>query len=138
MRVDPEYVSRAGSNNAHFLLARPDVAMEPAAYAHVALGPNAELNALAAYMWYHLRALAKAEHITHKNVAPDSSSQAVRATLADEAFALHFLEDSFAAGHVAGTWGDSAVRKGTHDYYSEQGLEVVTWDHHRFVALGDA
>ena len=30
------------------------------------------------------------------------------------------------------------MRKGTHDYYSEQGLEVVTWDHHRFVALGDA
>jgi hypothetical protein len=36
-----------------------------------------------------------------------------RAVLADEAFALHFLEDSFAAGHVAGTWGKTAVRKGT-------------------------
>jgi hypothetical protein len=30
-------------------------------------------------------------------------------------FALHFREDSFAAGHVTGNWGNSAVRKGTHD-----------------------
>jgi hypothetical protein len=47
--------------------------------------------------------------------------------LADEGFALHFLEDTFAAGHVAGTWGDVSQRKGTHDYYNESGLEVFTW-----------
>ena len=62
----------------------------------------------------------------------------VRAALADEAFALHFLEDSFAAGHVAGNWGNAAVRKGTHDYYNEHGLALVTWSGHRFVAVGDA
>jgi hypothetical protein len=27
---------------------------------------------------------------------------------------------------------------GTHDYYSEHGLEVETWNHNRYVALGDA
>ena len=46
-RTDPDYVARASSNNAHFLLARPDVAMEPLAYTQLALGANAELNAVA-------------------------------------------------------------------------------------------
>src|SRR5262249_23915775 len=38
----------------------------------------------------------------------------------------------------AGTWGNAGVRKGTHDYYNEHGLEAVSWDNRRFVALGDA
>jgi len=37
-RTDPEYVTRASSNNAHFLLARPDINMDPEAYARLALG----------------------------------------------------------------------------------------------------
>jgi hypothetical protein len=36
LRADPAYVTRAGSNNAHFLLARPDVAMTAEAYGGVA------------------------------------------------------------------------------------------------------
>ena len=55
-----------------------------------------------------------------------TSAPRSRAVLADEAFALHFMEDVFAAGHVAGTWGDVSQRKGTHDYYNESGLEVRT------------
>ena len=39
---------------------------------------------------------------------------------------------------MAGTWGEVAVRKGTHDYYNERGVEVVTWAGRRFVAQGDA
>jgi hypothetical protein len=58
--------------------------------------------------------------------------------MADEAFALHFLEDVFASGHTAGTWGNAAQRKGTHDYYNEHGLEVVTWDGQRMILMGDA
>ena len=138
LRADPDYVTRAGSNNAHFLLARSDVNMAPDAYGQLALGANADINALATYLWYHLRALAEADRIARGGVSSDIYPQVARAILADEAFALHFLEDSFSSGHVAGTWGNSAVRKGTHDYYSEHGLEVVTWDHHRFVAMGDA
>jgi hypothetical protein len=57
-RTDPEYVTRATSNNAHFLLGRPKVDIQTEDYARLALGPNAELNALATYPWYHLRALA--------------------------------------------------------------------------------
>ena len=137
-RTDPEYVTRASSNNAHFLLARPKVDMEPLAYAQLALGPNADLNALATYVWYHLRALAQAQRVARGDSPSDTHTQFVRAALADEAFALHFLEDSFAAGHATGTWGNTAVRKGTHDYYSEHGLSLVTWSGKPFVALGDA
>ncbi len=43
---------------------------------------------------------------------------------ADEAFALHFVEDIYAAGHIAGTWGDVSQRKGTHDFYNASGLEM--------------
>ena len=52
--------------------------------------------------------------------------------LADEAFALHFLEDGFSAGHVAGIWGNAALRKGTHDYYDEHGLEVTMCEKNTF------
>ena len=138
LRADPKYAIRAGSNHAHYLLGRPDRAMSADAYAQVALGPDAEMNALGAYMWYHLRALAKAAHFAQDDLPPVVRARAALAILADEAFALHFLQDSFAAGHVAGTWGNSAVRIGTHDYYNEHGLEVGTWNHSRFVALGDA
>ena len=60
--------------------------------------------------------------------------------LFDEAFALHFLEDVFAAGHVAGTWGEVSQRKGTHDFYNENGLEVATWQGgaRTMVLMGDA
>jgi len=137
-RTDPDYVTRASSNNAHFLLARPDVTMEPLAYARLALGANADLNAVATYLWYHLRALAAADQVSRGGITPETRAKVVRAALADEAFALHFLEDSFAAGHVAGNWGNAAVRKGTHDYYNEHGLPLVTWSGHPFVAVGDA
>lgn len=137
-RADPDYATRAGSNNVHFLLARPDVSITPRAYAELALGPGAELNAAGAYAWYHVRALAKAAQLARGEVAPDAQGAVVRAALADEAFALHFLEDSFAAGHVAGTWGNAALRKGTHDYYNEHGMETVTWSGERITLLGDA
>jgi hypothetical protein len=136
-RTDPEYVTRAASNNAHFLLARPRVDIPTEEYAKLALGPSAELNALATYIWYHLRALVKAEQVS-ANGSSTKRAELIRAALADEAFADHFLEDSFAAGHVTGNWGNSAVRKGTHDYYSEHGASLVDWNGHPFVALGDA
>jgi hypothetical protein len=137
-RTDPEYVTRASSNNAHFLLARPNVTMDPEAYARLALGPNAEVNSLATYVWYHLRALDRARSIARGIVPAAAHADAVRAALADEAFAMHFLEDSFAAGHVAGNWGRTATRKGTHDFYSERGLALTTWNGDRFVGEGDA
>src|SRR5574341_890806 len=137
-RADPEMATRAAANNVHFLLARPDVDIERDAYARLVLASGAELNAVGAYVWYHLRALEKAARASGAELSPQARAQLSLAALADEAFALHFLEDSFAAGHIAGTWGNAAVRKGTHDYYNERGMEVNTWAGGHFVALGDA
>jgi hypothetical protein len=137
-RADPEYASRAQSNLAHFLLPRPGVGTTAAQYAAASLTEGAVINALAAYTWYHVEALEKARLLSNPSLTPDDRAALSLAMLADEAFALHFLEDVFAAGHVAGTWGDTAVRKGTHDYYNEHGVEVTTWSGERMVLSGDA
>ena len=137
-RTDPDYLTRATTNNAHFLLARPDLDMDAEGYARLALAPEAEVNSLGSYVWYHLRALDRARSIALGAVPPSARADAVRSALADEAFALHFLEDSFAAGHVAGNWGGSAMRKGTHDFYNERGLALTTWNGEHFIGQGDA
>jgi len=138
LRADPDMVARALTNNAHFLLARPNIDMTPEAYARMVLGAGSEINAVGAYTFYHLRALVAVARIAKGDLATEVRRQAALAAFADEGFALHFLEDGFASGHVAGNWGNSAIRKGTHDYYSEHGVEIRTWDGNTFVGLGDA
>jgi hypothetical protein len=137
-RVDPEYATRAGSNNGHFLLARPEVGTDAHEYLTACLKEGEELNALAAYAWFHVSALLKVARLSQENLTSEERSELILSALADEAFALHFLEDVFASGHVAGTWGDASQRKGTHDYYNEKGLEVTTWDGKRVILMGDA
>jgi hypothetical protein len=137
-RVDPAYATRAGSNNVHFLLARPKADTKVRDYLIACLKGGAELNALGAYTWFHLSALQKASKYYNENLSSEERSALILSALADEAFALHFLQDSYAAGHTAGTWGDASQRKGTHDYYNEKGLEVTTWDGKSFVLTGDA
>jgi hypothetical protein len=61
-----------------------------------------------------------------------------REVLTTEAFALHFLEDVFAAGHIVGAWGDNATKKGTHDLYSQHGIDAFTWAGASYSAHGDA
>ncbi len=51
--ADPEYATRAGSNNVHFLLSLPDVKMDAISYILACTTEGAELNAIAAYAWYH-------------------------------------------------------------------------------------
>jgi hypothetical protein len=138
LRADPDMVARALTNNAHFLLARPNIDMTPEAYARIVLGAGSEINAVGAYTFYHLRALVAAARIAKGDLTTEVRRKAALAAFADEGFALHFLEDGFASGHVAGNWGNSAIRKGTHDYYSEHGVEIRTWDGNTFVGLGDA
>jgi hypothetical protein len=138
-RADPAYATRAGANNAHFLQARPTVDTDALAYAGLTLSTGAELNAIGVYSWFHLSALQKATRLANETLTPDERRTLARAILADEAFALHFLEDTFAAGHVAGTWGDTSQRKGTHDVYNANGMEVITWDRSgSLVIMGDA
>lgn len=137
-RVDPEYATRAGSNNVHFLLPRKEAVTRLREYAEASVRSGVELNALGTYVWYHYSAVIKALRLSREQM-PDQEREALaRAVLADEAFALHFLEDIFSAGHVAGTWGDAALRKGTHDYYSERGLQTLTWSGKPIVLSGDA
>jgi hypothetical protein len=139
-RADVEYATRAGSNNAHFLIPRPRTDTTARQYAELALSPGSEINAIGVYTWFHVSALQKATRLAAEPLALAERQALARAMLADEAFALHFLEDTFAAGHVAGAWGDVSQRKGTHDYYNEAGLEVFTWKggSESMVLMGDA
>jgi len=138
--ADPEYATRAGSNNAHFLLARPRSDFTATEYVETTLKRGSEINAVGVWGSYHLSALQKATRLAYETLAPEARTTLTRAMLADEAFALHFIEDTYAAGHVAGTWGDVSQRKGTHDYYNEYGLEVSTWEGgaKTVVLMGDA
>lgn len=139
-RADPGYATRAGANNAHFLLARTQATGNEVAYGKQAVRPGAEINAVGVYRHFHLAALQKAARLGRETLAPETRRALLLAALADEAFALHFLQDTYAAGHIAGTWGDASQRKGTHDYYNEHGLEVSTWarDGAPVVVMGDA
>ena len=137
-RVDPEYATRAGKNNVHFLLARAATDVDPRTYAKSSITAGSELNAIGTYVWYHYSALLKAGRLSREQLSPAERAALARAALADEAFSLHFLEDSFAAGHVTGTWGDASLRKGTHDYYNENGFETRSWSGKHMVLAGDA
>jgi len=139
-RVDPQYATRADANLAHFLLPRPDTGLDPLQYGSEALKPGAPLNAIGVYVWYHISALQMASRLATNGLSADARRTLARAALFDEAFALHFLEDTFAAGHVAGSWGGVSQRKGTHDFYNQNGMEVFTWKgrEHTIVLMGDA
>ena len=136
--ADPEYATRAGSNNVHFLVSLSDVNTVPLTYGLSGIKEGAELNALGAYTLYHYSAIKKASRLAIKKLTVEERSVLTLSVLADEAFAIHFLQDAFAAGHVAGTWGDASQRKGTHDYYNEIGLKTNTWEGENVVLTGDA
>jgi len=139
-RADRQYATRASSNHAHFLLARPRADTSPQEYAGLTLKPGSDINAMGVYAWYHLSAMQKATRLANEKLTKQEREAMTRAMLFDEAFALHFLEDMFAAGHIAGTWGDTSQRKGTHDFYNEAGIEVFPWKggNRSMVLMGDA
>lgn len=137
-RADIDYATRAGSNNVHFLLSRRTSSERAEEFLANSLRDSVELNAIAAYAWFHTLALRKATLYAASSTPPERKAALALAALADEAFAIHFLQDMFSAGHIAGTWGDASLRKGTHDYYNERGLEVITWEGTKRVAKGDA
>ena len=132
--VDQAYVTRAQVNESHFLL--PRTGDDPVVYLTACLAPGATVNAIGLYVQHHLAALAAASRIS--GLPAGERPAAAREALALEAWALHWLEDTFSAGHVVGTWGDAAWRKGTHDYYNEFGHETRDWRGHSLVLFGDA
>jgi hypothetical protein len=139
-RADSDYATRADSNLAHFMIARPDTQLDPVAYGKMALRAGSPLNAAGVYSWFHISALQKANRLRSTTLTPADRRVLTRSLLFDEAFAVHFLEDMYAAGHVSGSWGDVSQRKGTHDFYNTNGLEVFTWKgrDHTIVLMGDA
>ena len=134
--ADPEYVSRAGANNAHFMLPRVD--NDPASYVLSAVKEGAPLNAMGLYLQYHMAALELAQRYTTQPPSPADRPGAALRILVLEGYALHWLEDIYAAGHVVGTWGTDAWRKGTHDYYNEFGHDGATWGGEPVLLFGDS
>jgi hypothetical protein len=137
-RSDPAYATRAGHNNVHFLLSLNSMVQNEKEYFWESVKPGAELNAIGVFVWYHYSALLKASLLTSPTLSGSEKSELILSALADEAFALHFLEDILSSGHVAGTWGDASQKKGSHDYYDEYGLKTTTWDGESIVLVGDA
>ncbi len=142
-RSDPEYLSRAANNSAHFVVGRGDED-DIADFLQRAAGIGGPVNATESYAAYHLGALAAAAKLYQISpAAPGYAAQAER-VLMTEAFALHFLEDSFSAGHFVGMSPKAIVslsdRAGTHDYYCQHGLEARLWGNGRlsYGAHGDA
>jgi len=135
-RKDPEYATRAGANNSHFLLTRETDDIRDFLRASVAKG--VELNALGVWARYHIAAIRLAAELEAGRVPEDKRSAVALTALAAEAFGDHFLEDTYASGHVTGTWGDVATRKGTHDYYNQNGFDAVTWSGKPILMFGDA
>ncbi len=137
-RADPEYAARAGHNDVHFLRSLQSVTQSLSEYMAFCIKPGADLNALGVYIYYHCLALYKASFYSSAGLSPDQRTKLVISALADEAFALHFLEDFTAAGHAAGVWGAPSQKKGSHDYYNEHGIQTTTWAGEPIIVVGDA
>ena len=142
--VDGDYLTRAKGNGAHFQLEREayDHAAAPVRldrYLEQSLGAGQDANATALYANYHAAAVlfGRAARKACRSGSTDCSLLSKKGFLA-EAFALHFLEDSFAAGHVVGARGNSSYRMGTHDYYSRHGIDARTWRGTSLGIRGDA
>lgn len=137
-RADPEYASRAGHNDVHFLCSVSGTTQTLSAYIINSLTEGVPLNALGVYMLYHQLALYKASYFATASLTIEEKTQLLLSALADEAFAIHFLEDFTAAGHAAGVWGDPSQKKGSHDYYNEHGIQTTTWEGVPIILVGDA
>ena len=135
-RKDPFYLTRAGSNEAHFLLTRETD--DPKEFLVASLKKDVELNALGTWARSHIAAIRLVAELEAGRVPAEKRSEVARTALGAETFGDHFLEDAFAAGHVAGTWGDLATRKGTHDYYNRNGFDATTWSGKPILMFGDA
>ena len=135
-RADLDYSTRAGANNAHHLLPRSGIDLRQ--YIADVVRAGAEPNVVGLFVIFHAAALEQAATPPPASESPAERAAQLRQILALETFALHFLEDAFAAGHVAGSWGPTAERKGTHDYYNEHGIEADTWDNEPAILFGDA
>lgn len=135
-RVDKAYSTRAGANSAHFMLARKNA--DPLQYLSETVAPGVELNVIGIWLYNHVIAMKLASRAMQPGLSPAEQGDLARKALAAEMYGMHFLQDAFASGHVAGTWGKMPTRKGTHDFYNEQGLAASTWAGRPLVMAGDS
>jgi len=109
--IDPGYEVRAQATRAHFV----DAGRSIADVMRSAAGGDLD-NSLAQFLAHHMRSLELASR--------GDSAEAIL----EHAFAMHFLQDAFAAGHLvmtAAAWkrGNARVRQ-RHDFYNATGLPV--------------
>ncbi|APR81334.1 Hypothetical protein A7982_06681 [Minicystis rosea] len=133
--VDPRYLKRAGKNISHFALAR-EQRQDLAAFVRSSLRKGARTNALALYAHFHTAALKRI--FSARSMSGSRAAKQVLWGILDEAYALHYLEDMFSAGHFVAPFEDSAKRLGTHDHYCSDGIDGKTWSNRHYVAHGDA
>ncbi len=115
--ADAAYLCLAEFSRPHFRL--PEVLPIDAAL-------SASENAASAYARYHLGALIVAQYAIEARFAGVDRVQVEGLALMLEMYALHFLEDSFAAGHIVTPRlliGDAAARA-SHDRTNREGLWV--------------
>lgn len=107
--VDPGYEKRAQGTRAHF----SDSGSPIASVVRAAERGDVD-NALGQLLAHHVRSLQLA--------ARGELAEA----LLEHGFALHFIEDAFAAGHLIGTsWSvPNDAQRRRHDYYNARGLAV--------------
>ncbi|HEY3821340.1 MAG TPA: hypothetical protein VGL81_29440 [Polyangiaceae bacterium] len=110
--IDPGYELRAQATHAHFV----DAGKPIEAAVREAARTGGVDDALGQFLVHHLRSLGLA------------TQGRVSDAILEHAFALHFLEDAFAAGHLVmtpETWksGNDSARA-RHDYFDARGLAV--------------
>ncbi|WP_437636464.1 hypothetical protein [Sorangium sp. So ce854] len=120
--VDGGYVERAKRNISHF-----QAAGEPLTRVAADVAQKGRVdNALGQFIGHHLRSLQLA---TRARTAPDDTRATLRRdALLEHAYALHFLQDAFAAGHAVITARqrrDPEERIGTHDHFNRIGVSVT-------------
>lgn len=118
--IDRGYVHRAGNAKTHFHDGTSDVT---AAQARARRGDVD--NALGQLLAHHMRSLQLAVYSWFQT---GRTRQAYRVeALLEHAFALHFMEDALAAGHVVTDPGVvvDEKRKQRHDYFNRQGLALT-------------
>ncbi|WP_437304649.1 hypothetical protein [Sorangium sp. So ce388] len=131
--VDHDYTSRAAGTKSHF---QDAVTPIPELLRTLEVAGNTD-NALNQMLAHHMRsimlALKAREGETCRSpgkvkpcVTPEERRVFTSQALLEHAFALHFMEDAFAAGHIATEHGfsDSTDRLQRHDYLSRRGLAV--------------
>ncbi|WP_434045530.1 MULTISPECIES: hypothetical protein [Sorangium] len=120
--VDGDYVARAKQNITHF-----QAAGEPLTRVTEDVARRGRVdNALGQFIGHHLRSLQLA---TRAREAPGGARAALRRdALLEHAYALHFLQDAFAAGHAVITAKQRRApedRIGTHDHFNRIGVSVT-------------